>query len=388
MSKFWYGRAEFQASEQARYARYRLDPIGPDLRERAANYRDMGWRFVEQIGKLYALYRCTDPEASELYTDPESLGWAMKRLLRRQWIAAVLALVWAGWLLWDEIVLLFTAPAVLPMRLILNDGLILIYLFLLIAAGGYVFRVCRQTVQFTRLRRRLVKGDLPSVQRPTYPQLRENLFTLGMVALFLAAAVLLSRDSQSRRLSDESEWDFPHITLTEILPEGTELREHTPLELFRYDTYTSSRLAPEQYDVAQGALARLPSGESREVLLSLTYIKTRSPELAEWVYRGQVQEWKKEMEEYRENWEENTPYIHNHTPAFDFVEEEALSSPGLDRLTCFSYQFSDEDFPRACYVGQLGDQVFRMSLRGPELEKPLELLTERLSEAERFAKTA
>ena len=115
--------------------------------------------------------------------------------------------------------------------------------------------------------------------------------------------------------------------------------------------------------------------------LSLTYIKTRSPELAEWVYTGKVQEWNQEMEEYRENWEENTPYIHDHTPAYDFLQEDVLSWPGLDQLTRFSYQFSDENYPRACYVGRLGSQVFVLSVRGPELETPLDLLLERMGAA-------
>ena len=40
---------------------------------------------------------------------------------------------------------------------------------------------------------------------------------------------------------------------------------------------------------------------------------------------------------------------------------------------------ASEDYPRACYVGQLGSQVFLMAVRGPELEKPLDLLAERLA---------
>ena len=32
-SKFWYGRAEFQPSEEAKHCRYRLDPIGKDEEE-------------------------------------------------------------------------------------------------------------------------------------------------------------------------------------------------------------------------------------------------------------------------------------------------------------------------------------------------------------------
>ena len=113
--------------------------------------------------------------------------------------------------------------------------------------------------------------------------------------------------------------------------------------------------------------------------MSLNYIKTRSPELAEWVYTGKVQEWKQEMEEYRENWEKNTPYIHDHTPAYDFLQEDVLSWPGLDQLTRFSYQFSDENYPRACYVGRLENQVFVLSVRGPDLETPLNLLADRLA---------
>ena len=388
-SKFWSGRAEFQTSEQARYARYRLDPIGRDeeeLRERAANYRDMGWRFVEQIGKLYAVYRCTDPEAPELYTDPESLGWAMKRLLRRQWTAAVLALAWAGWLLRDLLGLLFTAPAVLPMRLILQNELALLYLLLAACVASNVLPVFRRTVQFARLRRRLVQGEVPPSRRLVCSQLREPLSLLAVAVLIVVTLILTFRyqlgGGNVRGLPDESEWDFPHVTLSEILPEGTELKIRQEEELYLISnpsTFARSQLAPEQYDTNQAALARLPSGESREVRLSLTYIKTRSPELAEWVYRGQVQEWKNEMEEYRDNWEETTPYIHDHTPAYDFLQEDVLPWPGLDQLTRFSYQFSDEDFPRACYVGQLGSQVFLMAVRGPELEKPLDLLAERLA---------
>ena len=121
-SRFWsIGRVEFQPSEEAKHCRYRLEPIGKgtkELRERAANYRELGWRFVEQIGKLYAVYRCDDPEAPELYTDPESLGWAMKKLIRRQRLAAAAVLLWAGLLLRDMLVQLFTAPAVLAMELV------------------------------------------------------------------------------------------------------------------------------------------------------------------------------------------------------------------------------------------------------------------------------
>lgn len=388
-SKFWYGRAEFQPSEEAKHCRYRLDPIGKDereLRERAANYRELGWRFVEQIGKLYAVYRCDDPEAPELYTDPESFGWAMKKLIRRQWLGVMVILLWACWLLRDLLGLLITAPAVLPMRLILQNELALLYLLLITAVVSCVLPVFRRTVQFARLRRRLVQGEVPPSRRLVCSQLREPLSLLAGAALIVAALILTFRyqlgGSNIRGLSDESEWDFPHVTLSEILPEGTALKIRQEEELYLYlnpSTFAHSWLAPEQYDTKQAGLARLPNGVSRDAQLSLNYIKTRSLELAEWVYTGKVQEWKQEMEEYRENWEKNTPYIHNNAQAFAFFREEDVTHSSLDQLTRFSYQYSDEDWPRACYVGRLENQVFVLSVRGPDLETPLNLLADRLA---------
>ena len=189
-SRFWsIGRVEFQPSEEAKHCRYRLEPIGKgtkELRERAANYRELGWRFVEQIGKLYAVYRCDDPEAPELYTDPESLGWAMKKLIRRQWLAAAAVLLWAGLLLRDMLAQLFTAPAVLAMELVLDfERLAPLLLALLVVVGGTVLGVLYQTVRFTGLRRRLAQGELPPVQKRTYPQLRQFLLTLFLVVFLV-----------------------------------------------------------------------------------------------------------------------------------------------------------------------------------------------------------
>ena len=379
-SKFWSGRAEFQASEQARYARYRLDPIGRDeeeLRERAANYRELGWRFVEQIGNVYAVYRCTDPEAPELYTDPESLGWAMKRLLRRQWTAAVLALAWAGWLLRDLLGLLFTAPAVLPMRLILQNELALLYLLLAACVASNVLPVFRRTVQFARLRRRLVQGEIPPSRRLVCSQLREPLSLLAVAVLIVVALILTFRyqlgGGNVRGLSGESEWDFPHITLSETVPAGTELRENArqtvtlPSQpgqiVFFYDRAYTSWLAPDQYYVTQSGLARLPGEISRQVQLVQDYTKTRAPFLAEWVHAGKVQEWRQRL----------------NALVSEYGAEETISYPGLDQLTRFSYQYWGEDWSRACYVGRLGSQVFVLHLRGPDLETPLDLLAERLA---------
>ena len=82
--------------------RYRLEPAPqkekcPD-QERRDTYRLLGWTYVDTISKTMHLWRCDDPEAPELHTDPETEAQAYDRLFRRhrkvtQFWAAITALL-------------------------------------------------------------------------------------------------------------------------------------------------------------------------------------------------------------------------------------------------------------------------------------------------------
>ena len=291
--------------------------------------------------------------------------------------AAAAVLLWAGLLLRDMLAQLFTAPAVLAMELVLDfERLAPLLLALLVVVGGTVLGVLYQTVRFTGLRRRLAQGELPPVQKRTYPQLRQFLLTLFLVVFLVGYFFFFNwvNSWRERPLPENpAEWDFPHITLSETVPAGTELRENArqtvtlPSQpgqiVFFYDRAYTSWLAPDQYYVTQSGLARLPGEISRQVQLVQDYTKTRAPFLAEWVYAGKVQEWRQRL----------------NALVSEYGAEETISYPGLDQLTRFSYQYWGEDWSRACYVGRLGSQVFVLHLRGPDLETPLDLLTERLA---------
>ena len=98
---------------------------------------------------------------------------------------------------------------------------------------------------------------------------------------------------------------------------------------------------------------------------------------------GKAEERRQALEEYRANWEENTPYIHDHTAAFDFVREDTPEVPGLDEAVRFTFQFSDEDSPRTFYAGRLGNQVVTLYCSGAvDPEGALALMTQRLAEAQ------
>ena len=254
---------------------------------------------MEQIGNLYAVYRCDDPEAPELYTDPESFALAMKKLHPAAVAGgrddpALGRLAAAG----SSRHPVHHPPAVIAMDLVLDfERLAPLYLAMAVVIGGTVLRTLYRTIRFTWLRRRLAQGELPPVQKRTYPQLRQFLLTLFLVVFLVGYFFFFTWVNSWRERplpEDPAEWDFPHITLSETVPAGTELRENArqtvtlPSQpgqiVFFYDRAYTSWPAPEQYYVTQSGLARLPGEISRQVQLVQDYTKTRAPFLAEWVY--------------------------------------------------------------------------------------------------------
>ena len=86
-SWIWFGFASFEWGTP-KAVRYRLEPAAkkekcPDW-ERRDTYRFLGWEYVDTIGKTMHLWRCDDPEAPELHTDPETEARAYDRLSRQE----------------------------------------------------------------------------------------------------------------------------------------------------------------------------------------------------------------------------------------------------------------------------------------------------------------
>ena len=139
---FFIGRVPFYEDPSAVRARYRLEPSikdGLSLAERKEFYRELGWSYVTEVAQIYAVFRCDDPDTPDLYTDPQSFGWAMRALMPRQWLDIAFLVLWLAFIFRDEWRLLFTAPAVIPMNLVLNDLLIPLYILLVATVAGCAF---------------------------------------------------------------------------------------------------------------------------------------------------------------------------------------------------------------------------------------------------------
>ena len=142
----------FYEDPSAVHARYRLEPSikdGLSLAERKEFYRELGWSYVTEAAQIYAVFRCDDPDTPDLYTDPQS----------RQWLDIAFLVLWLAFIFRDEWRLLFTAPAVIPMNLVLNDLLIPLYILLVATVAGFIIRTVRRLRFFRRMKKRLADGE-------------------------------------------------------------------------------------------------------------------------------------------------------------------------------------------------------------------------------------
>lgn len=384
------GIAYFKKDPSAVHARYRLDPMQErlgvvELKKREEGYQALGCNYVGQINQLYAIYRCDDPQAPELYNDADSLCWAMKKQVRWAWISLPILLVWAAVLFWDEWPQLLNGPMEFVMRLILHsDVLIPIYAMMLTLVLNVIIQGWRTSRGIRRVQASFRRGEWPPAGSLRYPELCHNLISLFSLATFVLFAIflILSGAQRTQYLSGPEEWDFPHVTLQEVLPAGAALREYGPTELLRNDTFDHSLLAPQQYDVAQGGMVRVNDGPQQDTRLYQESVQALSPSLAQAVYQGRVAAHRRALEKYRSNWETNTSTLHPDLPdAYDSILEEELFIPDLDGLTRFTYQYSNETTPNMVYIGWVDNRVFVLNCSGAvDSETALTLLTQRLAE--------
>lgn len=380
------GRVPFRTDPDTPRTRYRLDPgvdlIGElELQNRISSYQEAGWRYEGKAGKLYAIYSCDDPQAPDLYNDAFSMALAMKRQRKRVWFSLFLLILWLGAAFWDEWILLFTQPAALLRSIILrSDTLLPLYALMVMLALSVISSNVGTFCGIYRTQSILRRGEWPSPGRRSYPELRNLVLVLlaTLAAVVFSLYLLWFNPSDSRRLSGPEEWAFPHVTLEELIPVNAQLRLYNNQELLHYDELSWSALAPEQYDVAQGAEVTLSDGTKTDTRLSQEHVRALSPALARLVYEGRVEEHRRSLEQYRKNWEENTPFLHDNADAFDLLQEESLPSV-LDGLTRFTYQYSDTKAAHTVYIGLAGDRMFVLNCSGSiDAQAALSLLLERL----------
>lgn len=258
-----------------RAVRYRLEPAGqkekcPD-QERRDTYRALGWMYVDTFGKSMHLWRCDDPEAPELHTDPETEARAYDRIsrgIRRSEIAAaVTALAMAALSIW-----LYSGPLLYsevrdwtsPWRIV-SACIVLVLL---------IFYAVQQDLALRRFLKTLRAG-VPVPHRSPYRRARcgsavlQLLWVVWMAALWFG--ILLEPHSWTPQPLDSFDEPVPHVA---VQREGN-------VKAIRWQNWLTS----EQWWTIED------DGNPRYLVGEAQYYRLRFPSLADNLVEGVLAEY-------------------------------------------------------------------------------------------------
>lgn len=361
--------------------RYRLDPVGRSKkkdRERAELYQEMGWTRVTTISKAFHIFSCGDPDAPELYSDPQSLSLALRGTIRAQirlqlvTAAAIVLLLggllfwardiyWADFLLWVHPQNLFT----LAITALLFPGL-----FLAIALD---------LRKLFKIRRTLAQG-LPLKAKKRWNRPRWILVWLAVYLPLTFFPKLFLEDFRPEICGlDEATLSHPWPTLGRLEGTGPHPLAEEP-EVDGYATQNDSWFVPVQEFASTDwrthpiltDIGEIPGIERPYALwMYVQYDRARSPRVAQWVYQIRRDD---EAEALTKAQKYDNPF----SRVTGLQPWEALDWPGLDRLEAAHYRQQDQD----CWTltALRGDEVLVVRYVGyAELEDCLPLFLDALA---------
>ena len=226
-------RYRFQAADQSR----------PLEDEQLALYEELGWDYVTDLGAIWHIFRCADPTAPELDTDPVVQGYHVERLYRRECRTLVLCLaaafLAAGYLLWS------VASDTAPVELLLTKlpVLALLALLLALAAGEAVSQL-----RFCAALRRKLSAGVPAEHRGPWRSYRVQARSfLGLEALLILLAVCYPfyqiAAGENLYLSETTE-PLPYVAAANLDP------ALSPADRFVGSAYLDTELLiPKRYEV-------------------------------------------------------------------------------------------------------------------------------------------
>lgn len=363
----------FRVGEPAPGVRYRLEPqtywdqsLDYDKNEA---YAKMGWEYVDFIGHYYYIYRAEDPETEELHTDPMTQSYVFDRYLKRHLRAFFAFLVLAlGQLAYtigfDRDSLTLTLPNFLE-QLVLDTQYVVPFLLadlwsLLVITPVVYFR-------FWKLRDQLAMGvPLEEGQRHPRSLARTVAFFAVPITLWCAGTLgVFIPPYQQTALTPDQPTPAPLVSLYDL-----ELNPAIQDPEFRSNLVepSSSPLAVKQ-TLSQWTDWEEPDDPTASI--SVDYVEAVSPTFAGWV----LDSWKRTDE------------------VEDGISWQEASRPGLDRLYTYievpegpagydvgDHHYTVNQFADTYYwLGQAGDQMFRLTVRGTvPPEEALDLLLERM----------
>lgn len=348
--------------------RYRLDPVGKSKkkdRERAELYQEAGWTHVVTISRAFHIFSCGDPDAPELYSDPQSLSLALDGTIRAQiryqlsFVLSTLLLMggllfltqdifWADFLLWTSPRNLFT----LALTAILFPGLFLV--------------LALELRKLLKIQRTLAQG-LPLKAKKRWNRPR---WILVWIAVYLPLSLfprVFLEDYRPKLYSlEEAVLSHPWPTLGQLEGTGPHPLEEEPKVDGHVHQNDSWFVPVQEYVSIDWRTHSIPTDTGKipgierpySLWTYFQYDRARSPRVAQWVYELRRDEEAKYLTRAQK-------YTGFYGKVTDLQPWETLDWPGLDRLEAVRYRQQDQDcwtlaalrgneVLMICYVGYAG----------------------------------
>lgn len=328
-------RAEFEVGDPAP-VRYRLDPVsrkGKEDDEHVALYAQMGWNYVDRIGRRYCIFSCADPEAPELYTDPQSLSLAMDSLVRRDIRNHLLTVLL--FLLLVPLILFFPNSSSLKNLLLWEDPRDLVMTIILFALLPFPFIFAFFDIRrILKIRNTLAHGlPLPAKNRWNRPSFWSWYVPFWVILYWLPRLFLPSIGWEVCGL-EEHTLSHPWPTAAQIEQLGACPLTEEPV-IDGYIRFNSSPFAPVQEEVSRWRVLNPDDPTDTDLHTTVRYIRASSPRLARRLYQMELDREAKSLKS-----RQNPPYAYRVTNLTPFVPRDW---PGLDRLEAASYQWKDQE---------------------------------------------
>ena len=225
--------------------RYRLEAVaprglwsasdGPDW-EMRKTFAQMGWKYLDYFGSFH-IYRCDNPQAPELNTDPTVQATTLQSLKDHQKSAATHAV------LYPLFYTLITNRAISPFRLAVTAGSWLPLSIIGFLLWAFVSSVCT-IIRLGRYQRRLKAGEALTVRKDwkksshTAKWLRLLPGSLVLIMLLSLGSLLLK--TAERQPLDAAPDELPFVTLEEIFPEAEIARMGTSMDYNTFMAYDNA----------------------------------------------------------------------------------------------------------------------------------------------------
>ncbi len=255
---FFFGVAAFERGEPKR-VKYRLaaarkpggvfsDNMGaPDAEQLELSSR-YDWEYLDRRGEFH-IYRCPDPEARELNTDPEVEALALNAVKKRRRTALVLLIYWPFYRF------LINRGGVVLAAIHLKTWVFLLVMILLLWQAAAVFR----ELKYLRRFQRSLRGEAEAPPRRSPAAYFAGKWTPVVLWLLLSAVLLhtlgVLLDKSGRAALSRYEGAIPFATMADIA--GGEVLDYAPGMMMGTDFNTVAEhrdwLAPRCLDYKESA---------------------------------------------------------------------------------------------------------------------------------------